>query len=368
MKEDPERKGLLFAGSETQVYVSFDDGERWQSLRVNMPATSIRDLVVKDDDLVVGTHGRGFWILDDITPLRQIQLDALGDVVLFKPQTAIRFEWNRNTDTPLPPDEPAGQNPPDGAIIDYYLKQPAAGVTTLEILDAAGGLVRRYASDEKAIELRDEGEVPAYWMRPSLILSGDAGLHRFVWDLHYAPPPGAPRSYPIAATPHDTASEPKGPWVVPGTYTVRLTISGKSYTKPLVVRMDPRIKSGTLALRQQFALSKRLYDAAVSLHEVLPRLNEALDRAQGSGNAGLAQKVGALLGAGGGGGGGRGRGGTEGQPTVASVSAQLLGLLALTQDGSGPSPAQTVRTAEDALARYQALMAQVKAMLLPQSP
>ena len=368
VKEDPERKGLLFAGSETQVYVSFDDGERWQSLRVNMPATSIRDLVVKDDDLVVGTHGRGFWILDDITPLRQIQLDALGDVVLFKPQTALRFEWNRNTDTPLPPDEPAGQNPPDGAIIDYYLRQPAAGVTTLEILDAAGGLVRRYASDEKAIELRDEGEVPAYWMRPSLILSGDAGLHRFVWDLHYAPPPGAPRSYPIAATPHDTASEPKGPWVVPGTYTVRLTISGKSYTKPLVVRMDPRIKSGTLALRQQFALSKRLYDAAVSLHEVLPRLNEALDRARGSGNAELAQKVGALLGAGGGGGGGRGRGGTEGQPTVASVSAQLLGVLALTQDGSGPSPAQTVRTAEDALARYQALMAQVKAMLLPQSP
>ena len=129
--------------------------------------------------------------------------------------------------------------------------------------------MRRYASDDKTIELRDEGEVPASWMRPSPILSGDAGLHRFVWDLHYAPPPGAPRSYPIAATPHDTASEPKGPWVVPGTYTARLTISGKSYTKPIVVRMDPRIKSGALALRQQFALSKRLYDAAVSLSRSL---------------------------------------------------------------------------------------------------
>ena len=291
----------------------------------------------------------------------------MGDVVLFKPQTRYRVRWNRNTDTPLPPDEPAGQNPPDGAIIDYYLKQAAAGVTTLEILDAAGKLVRRYASDDKPIELRDEGEVPAYWMRPSPILSGDAGLHRFVWDLHYAPPSGAPRSYPIAATPHDTASEPKGPWVVPGIYTARLTISGKSYTEPLVVRMDPRIRSGVLALRQQFALSKRLYAAAVSLHEVLPRLNDARDRAQGSSNAELAQKVGALLGAGGGRGGGRGRGGVEGQSTIANVAAQLLGLLALTQDGSGPAPVQTVRAAEDALARYQALMAQVKA-LLPQSP
>jgi len=320
VKEDPKRKGLLFAGSETQVYVSFDDGEKWQSLRLNMPATSIRDLVIKDDDLVVGTHGRGFWILDDITPLRQIQPDALADVVLFKPQTATRFEWNRNTDTPLPPDEPAGQNPPDGAIIDYYLKQPATGVTTLEILDSTGKLVRRYASDEKAVELRDEGEVPAYWMRPSLILSGDAGLHRFVWDLHYAPPPGVPGGYPIAATPHETAPEPKGPWVVPGTYTVRLTVNGTPSTQPLTVRMDPRIKSGPLALREQFTLSKRLYDAVVSIQERLPRATEAQQRT-----------------------------------ALTALSGQLVRLLALTQDGSGPAPVQTVKAAEEALSRFQAL-------------
>ena len=128
VREDPKRKGLLFAGSETQVYVSFDDGDHWQSLRLNMAASSVRDLVIKDDDLVVGTHGRGIWILDDITPLRQIDATtAQQDVVLFKPQTAWRVRWNMNTDTPLPPDEPTAPNPPEGAIIDYYLKSAAPG-------------------------------------------------------------------------------------------------------------------------------------------------------------------------------------------------------------------------------------------------
>jgi photosystem II stability/assembly factor-like uncharacterized protein len=366
IKEDPKQKGLLFAGSETQVYVSFDDGEHWQSLRLNMPATSIRDLVIKNDDLVVGTHGRGFWILDDITPLRQIKPETFEmDAFLFKPQTATRFEWNKNTDTPLPPDEPAGQNPPDGAIINYYLKQGASGVATLEVLDATGKLVRRYASDEQPIELRDEGEVPAYWMRPSQILSSAAGLHRFVWDLHYPPAPGGQRSYPIAATPHDTAPEPKGPWVVPGTYTVRLTVNGKSSTQPLAVRMDPRVKSGAVALQQQFGLSKRLYDAIVQIQETLAKVAQARDRAQAAGNSDLAQNLGALAGAGAGGRGfgGRGRGGASGQPSLSSVSGQLSGVYAQTQDGSGPIPVQTVTAAEAALQEYQAVMAQVKPLL-----
>ncbi|HEY7054891.1 MAG TPA: hypothetical protein VH458_00130, partial [Vicinamibacterales bacterium] len=366
VKEDPKRKGLLFAGSETQVYVSLDDGGQWQSLRLNMPATSIRDLVIKDDDLVVGTHGRGFWILDDITALRQLEPATLdAEAYLFKPQTAIRFEWNRNTDTPLPPDEPAGQNPPDGAIIDYSLKQPASGVATLEILDSSGKLVRRYATDDQPVELRDEGEVPAYWMRPSLILSGVPGLHRFVWDLHYPPAPGSPRIYPIAAAPHDTAPEPKGPWVLPGTYSVRLTVNGKSYMQPLVVRMDPRVKSGALALQQQFALSKQLYDAVVAIQAAIPRVDAARDQARGSDNTDLVQKLGALSGSEGGRGGfgGRGRDGAEGQPSLTSVSAQLSSLLALTQDGSGPVPVQTAKAAEEALTRSQALLAQVKTLV-----
>ncbi len=150
VREDPKRKGLLFAGSETGVYVSFDDGDHWQSLRLNMAASSVRDLVIKDDDLVVGTHGRGIWILDDITPLRQIEpATAQQDVVLFKPQTAWRVRWNTNTDTPLPPDEPTAPNPPEGAIINYYLKSTASGPITLEILGADGSVVRRYSSDDE---------------------------------------------------------------------------------------------------------------------------------------------------------------------------------------------------------------------------
>src|SRR5206468_11874568 len=184
VREDPKRKGLLFAGSETQVYVSFDDGDHWQSLRLNMPATSIRDLAIKDDDLVAGTHGRGFWILDGIAPLRQVKPQTLeADAFLFKPAAAVRFQWNKNTDTPLPPDEPSAPNPPDGAIVDYYLKSAATGVVMLEIVDAAGKTVRRYASDEQASPVKDVGNVPAYWIRPVKTLSADAGLHRFVWDL-----------------------------------------------------------------------------------------------------------------------------------------------------------------------------------------
>src|SRR5205814_103039 len=185
VREDPKRKGLLFAGTEHEVHVSFDDGEHWQSLRMNMPATSIRDVIVKGDDLIAGTHGRGIWILDDITPLRQIARGSRQSAVLFKPQAAYRVRQNTNTDTPIPPDEAAGVNPPDGAIIDYMLAADAPGRVTLEILDAAGRLVRRYASDDP-IERADPttAPVPVYWYRPPQTLSAAAGLHRFLWDLH----------------------------------------------------------------------------------------------------------------------------------------------------------------------------------------
>ena len=195
VREDPIRKGLLFAGSETAVYVSFDDGNHWQSLRHNMPATSIRDLVIKDDDIVVGTHGRSFWILDDITPLRQADPTMeTGGTVLFKPQRAWRVRWNMNPDTPLPPEEPAGQNPPDGAVINYYIRDKATSPVTLEITDAAGKLVRRYSSDEKSYTIPDVN-LPTYWIRPQQLLSGEAGAHRFMWDMHYPPSeftPGLP--------------------------------------------------------------------------------------------------------------------------------------------------------------------------------
>jgi hypothetical protein len=261
VREDPKRKGLLFAGSEQAVYVSFDDGDHWESLRLNTPATSIRDLVIKDDDIVVGTHGRSFWILDDITPLRQVDAKTLGvSIHLFQPQEAWRFRWNKNTDTPLPPDEPAGQNPPDGAIIDYHLKSRSAGPVTMEILDFAGKTVRRYSSEDKSDPIADIGNVPRYWIRPTWTLSAEPGLHRFVWDLHWAPPTVDSYSYPISAVAQNTWKEPRGPWAHPGRYTVRLTANGESRTQPLVIKMDPRVKTPAEGLLQQFTLSMQLYE------------------------------------------------------------------------------------------------------------
>ncbi|MCH7476032.1 MAG: glycoside hydrolase, partial [Gemmatimonadetes bacterium] len=261
VREDPERRGLLFAGTERAVYVSFDDGDNWQSLRIDMPATSIRDLVIKDDDLVVGTHGRGFWILDDITPLRQITpATVASDAFLFEPQQAWRFRWNKYTDTPLPPDEPAGENPPDGAIINYFLKANARGPVTLEILTENGELVRRYSSaDEPEPPLAGQN-VPDYWPRPPQVLSAAAGLHRFVWDLHYPRPAVLRFRYPISAVAGNTPVTPFGPWVLPGRYTVKLTANGKTYSQTLTVKMDPRVQTPSAEVERQHRLSMKLYD------------------------------------------------------------------------------------------------------------
>jgi photosystem II stability/assembly factor-like uncharacterized protein len=263
VREDPFRQGLLFAGTERAVFVSFNDGDEWLPLRLNMPATSIRDLVVHDDDLVVGTHGRGFWILDDITPLRQIDDRAVGSgAVLFKPQAAYRVRGNMNTDTPLPPDEPAGKNPPDGAILNYYLKSDATDPIVLEVVDSNEKVLRRYSSaDTPEPVVEKELDVPTYWIRPFQALSSSAGMHRFIWDLRYAPPPGVPRTYPIAAIYRDTPSEPRGPLVLPGEYRVRLTVNGKTHSEPLTVKMDPRVKTPFEGLRQQFATALGAWDA-----------------------------------------------------------------------------------------------------------
>jgi len=284
VREDPKRKGLLFAGTEREVFVSFDDGERWQSLRLNMPATSIRDVIVKNDDLVAGTHGRGIWILDDITPLRQWNTNSGGSAkasaehepILFSPQVAYRVRQNTNTDTPIPPDEAAGKNPPDGAIINYSLPADASGPVSLEILDGAGKTIRRYSSTDR-IEDPDPAlvPVPTYWYRAAERLSAAAGMHRFVWDIHYQPIPGGGGGrggLPIAAVPHDTVPVPTGPWAAPGQYTVKLTVEGKSYTQPLTLKMDPRVKTAPLGLAQQFTLSKQLYDGIIEAQKSLEEL------------------------------------------------------------------------------------------------
>src|SRR5664280_1419173 len=277
VREDPKRKGLLFAGTERAVYVSFDDGDHWQSLRLNMPATSVRDLTIKDNDLAVGTHGRGFWILDDITPLRQLDNNVVAsNAFLFAPELAYRVRWDANTDTPLPPDEPAGQNPPDGAIFNYYLKSAAVGPVMLEILDSAGTVVRRYSSTDPVPPTDPELPIPAYWLRPPQSLSSAAGLHRFVWDMHYVPVPGMKPEYPIAAVPWNTVPAPTSPWVMPGKYGVVLTIDGQRYTQPLTIAMDPRVKTSIADLQKQFELSKQVYDDLLALHPVVEKAAAAL--------------------------------------------------------------------------------------------
>jgi photosystem II stability/assembly factor-like uncharacterized protein len=271
VRQDPVRQGLLFAGSELAVSVSFDDGESWYPLRLNMPATSIRDLVIHNDDVVVGTHGRSFWILDDITPLRQLGENVVSsDAFLFKPQAAFRVRWNMNTDTPLPQEEPAGQNPPDGAVIDYYLKSAAAEPVTLEIYDSANKLVRRFGSTDKPDPVNpDEYAIPMYWIRAPQMLSAASGMHRFVWDLHYAKPEGVRQSYPIAAIFGQTATTPTGPWVHPGEYTAKLTVDGKTSTQRFTVKMDPRVKTRAAGLRQQFDLSMQCYGGLHQAYETM---------------------------------------------------------------------------------------------------
>jgi photosystem II stability/assembly factor-like uncharacterized protein len=261
VREDPLRKGLLYAGTENAVWVSFDDGNNWQSLQLNLPHTSMRDLWIQKDDLIVGTHGRGFWILDDIAPLRELVGLSPGDVHLFAPATAYRIQRDTNTDTPLPPDEPFAANPPDGAEIDYYLPQAASESVALEILDAQGQLVRKFASNDKPPVSEEDLKkqlIPLYWLRPFPTLSAGAGMHRWVWGLHYAAPEATRHEYPISAIPGDTPRYPLGPTALPGSYTARLTVDGKTYTVHFTVKMDPRVKTSLAALQKKFEIESRL--------------------------------------------------------------------------------------------------------------
>ena len=256
VKEDPVRKGLLFAGTENQVFYSLDEGMHWQPLRRNMPATSIRDLVIKDNDLVVGTHGRGFWILDDISPLREMDASwAQRSSALFTPGEAWRFRWNRWSDTPLPPDEPAGTNPPEGAILYYWLKDASQGPVTMEILDDSRRVVRRFSSDDEPEPMLEGQQVPPRWVRPAERVSAEAGMHRFAWDLRYERPAGVRQGYPISAIDGYTPAEPRGPIALPGVYTVRLRVGSETHTGTLRVKMDPRVTTPALELERQFHLS-----------------------------------------------------------------------------------------------------------------
>jgi photosystem II stability/assembly factor-like uncharacterized protein len=291
VREDPMRKGLLFAGTENSVWVSFDDGDHWQSLQLNLPHTSMRDLWIHEDDLIVATHGRSFWILDDIEPLREAA-ESLADAHLFAPAPAFRMQRDSNTDTPLPPDEPAAANPPDGAVIDYYLAQNSSSPVTLEILDERGQLVRKFSSTDQP-DVREAALtkqlIPLYWLRPFRSLPAAAGMHRWVWDLHYPAPDAVRHEYPIAAIPGDTPRLPLGPTALPGRYTARLTANGKSYETKFIVKMDPRVKTSEAALEKKFQSEIRLASlmttTAGALHQaetIRNSLQKLVERASGS--------------------------------------------------------------------------------------
>ncbi|HUS09109.1 MAG TPA: hypothetical protein VMZ30_01495 [Pyrinomonadaceae bacterium] len=275
VREDPVRKGLLFAGTELGVYVSFNDGELWQSLQLNLPVTSIRDLVVKGNDLVVATHGRSFWILDDLSPLRQLNAEtAVAAVQLFRPATAIRVRKNLARDTPFQPEMPAGKNPPPGAIIDYALNSVPA-LVTLEIVDSGGKVVRKYSSSDEPRKLDDTQAFPTYWFNPPAPLSRTAGLNRFVWDLRYERPKALRYGYSIAAAyGEDAIMLPEGPLVSPGTYQVRLNVDGRSYNSTVEVKMDPRVKVPALALSQQLVLEMKIIDAMQLSFSVVQQITD----------------------------------------------------------------------------------------------
>jgi photosystem II stability/assembly factor-like uncharacterized protein len=364
VREDPKRKGLLFAATERAVYVSFDDGDHWQSLRQNMPASSVRDIIVKDDDLVAGTHGRGFWILDDITPLRQLAANTpQRPVVLFAPEVATRIRWDMNPDTPLPPDTPAGQNPPDGAILNYWLSSDASGPVTIEIADMSGAVVRRYSSADPVPPPDPRLAIPAYWVRPPQHVETSAGMHRFVWDLHWTPMPGVRANYPIAAVPHNTAPAPTSPWVLPGRYKVTLTANGQTATQTLEVRMDPRVKTTPADWQAQATLSKRLYDEALAASNAMQQLQSVrgqLNRMSQGGNAppvvaATLQKVTALVGQEQGFGGGGGRGAGARQETVTSIRGSLLALMSQVQEADVAPTAPDVEAAAELQRQFDAM-------------
>ena len=269
VREDPKKKGLLYAGTERGVFVSFDDGAHWRSMQLNLPITPIHDLVVKDDDLVLATHGRSFWILDDVSPLRQFADSVAAEAAhLYQPATAYRVHTGEAPRRVVF----AGKNPPSGAVIYYFLKQaPKEGEVRIDILDAAGAVIRTYSSN-KSVPL-DEPRDPDD-KKPEKQIKVEDGLNQFVWDLHYEPAERVPGYFLWEY--NDGA---KGPLAVPGHYQVRLTVAGKSQTAPLELKLDPRVSTSQSDLEKQFKLQmdvreqlNRIYSAVNQIQDVREQL------------------------------------------------------------------------------------------------
>jgi photosystem II stability/assembly factor-like uncharacterized protein len=410
IREDPRKKGLLYAATDTQVWVSFDDGDNWHSLRLNMPGISVRDIAVKDDascmcaDLVAGTHGRGFWILDDVTPLRQVtEAAAASNAYLFKPETAVRIRFGTNDPTPWPPELPAGENPPPGAIVDYYLPGDVSEVK-LEFLNTQGKVLRTYSSKDRvmspdpatdpvaynkicqATPTAADCNLPLYWPAPQQALKISAGMHRFTWDMHYDPLAGGGGGGRGGggggAVPHRTYGGVASPWVAPGLYSVRLTANGQSLTQPITVKMDPRVKI-IPEVQQIFTLTTQMEDGArnaTSAYKDARALVEKLKaKPQSAANDALIKQVEAVAPAeaaneGGGGGFGGGRGGRGGRagggaaaepaapPNLSNIGAQMVAAAQGMQASEMPPTAAELQACSQQQAAYTALMAKWTAL------
>ena len=262
IRADTKKDGLLFLGTESSMFVSFDDGDHWQSLRLNSPNTSYRDIVVKDNDLVVGTYGRSFWILDDISPLRQVSPD-LGQAYLFKPGEAVRVRRNVNQDTPMPPEVPHALNAPPGSLIYYYLGSKPSSDISIDITDGEGKLVRQYSSAPLPPVKEELYPIPDFWKEVPKPLPTEVGTNRINWDLRYENPPTFTHDYDISATPHLTPLSPQGPLVLPGEYNVTLTVDGKKFSQKVTVKNDPRSPASASDLRLQHELQMDLLDSDV---------------------------------------------------------------------------------------------------------
>jgi hypothetical protein len=360
IRADTKKAGLLFAGTESSMYVSFDDGDNWQSLRLNLPTVSFRDAVIKDNDLVVGTYGRGIWILDDISPLRQMTAATANESVhLFKPGEAVRVRRNVGQDTPYPPEVPHSLNPPDGALIYYWLASQPSGDITIDIVDSAGAVVRHMSS--AAIETPSEfahPPEPNFWLKVPEPLPTATGVNRVNWNIRYDDPPAFSHSFAINANPGLTPASPEGPLALPGVYTVKLTVDGKSYAQKVTVRNDPRSPATALALRAQHQLQMKIYtgikdawnayqDADTMRAEISANSNAPAD-AQAAMHA-FEAKLDSITGSstggrGGRGGGGFGRGGRGAttHPTMQALNGTLVRELAGLDDGDmAPTPSMT---------------------------
>ena len=381
VREDPARRGLLYAGTETGVFVSFNDGADWKSLQLNLPTASVRDLAVHGNDLVAATFGRAFWILDDVAPLRQIDA-ALGSqgAYLYRPETAMRIRWDRNNETPLPPEVPAGENPPEGAIIDYYLKSVPAGPVTLSIYDDTGKLVRRFASVPEPPD-DTPANVPSYWFAPPATLPVRAGMNRVAWNMRYVHPDTLPSELSRTRGNYIAYSDvnhailgktprhyPLGPQVVPGPYEIALTVGGKTYRQPLVVRTDPRFNVSQADLAAQLALEQKIargmsasadaYSQVVALHDALADRQKALASHPEAKKAaedadGFADKLEAI------------EEGTFRQPGFGEVNQRLAEWIDLIETGdSRPTPSaysvvtESCRTLDAVQATWRKLLAQ----------